>query len=128
MLRMLISRLNAHFGAHFASVRPRREDQLTIAAAAVIAIGVMALVHLGSERTIAGVASAPTFVIDPNTASKAELLLLPRVGPNLAGAIMKEREKQAFDSAEDISRTRGIGDKTLVKLLPHLRMSARADR
>jgi DNA uptake protein ComE-like DNA-binding protein len=114
--------------AHVVSINPRHVDQLTIAVAAIIGLGILTLVHLGSQRTIADVRQPPTFVIDPNAASKAELLLLPRVGPSLAGAILKEREILAFESAEDISRTRGIGDKTLLKLLPHLRVTEEPSR
>lgn len=124
MYGTLLSQLRAHF----VSICPRHVDQLTIAVAAIVGLGLLTLVRLGSQRTIAEVRQPPIFVIDPNTGSKAELLLLPRVGPSLASAILKEREIQAFESAEDISRTRGIGEKTLLKLLPHLRVTEESSR
>lgn len=114
--------------ANFASIVPRQADHRTIALAAIIGLGILALAHGSGERTIPVVRRAPTFEVDPNTASKAELLLLPRVGPSLAGEILKERKIVPFESAEDVGRTKGIGDKTLKKLLPYLRVAKERSR
>ena len=68
-----------------------------------------------------GQASSPALKINPNTASKAELELLPGVGPALAERIMAERERSPFATLEDLDRVRGIGAKTLEQLREHLR-------
>jgi competence protein ComEA len=56
--------------------------------------------------------------IDVNTASEAELMRLPRVGPVLAAAIVSARAEKPFASVDDLRRVRGIGAKTLDALRP----------
>ena len=64
---------------------------------------------------------APGERIDPDVASLAELLRLPRVGPALARAIVADREaKGPFGSLEGLDRVPGIGPKLLASLEPHL--------
>jgi competence protein ComEA len=46
-----------------------------------------------------------------NAATAAELEQLPGIGPTLAEAIVREREKRGrFDSVEDLKQVRGIGE------------------
>lgn len=55
--------------------------------------------------------------INVNTASAAELELLPSIGPSLAKAIIDHRTKNgAFQSLADLDKVPGIGPKTLEKL------------
>lgn len=55
--------------------------------------------------------------INVNTASAAELELLPNIGPSLAKAILDYRTKNgAFNSLADLDKVPGIGPKTLEKL------------
>jgi competence protein ComEA len=57
--------------------------------------------------------------IDLNTASAAELELLPRVGPRLAERIIEERTQNGrFRSVEDLERVRGIGPRTIEQIAP----------
>jgi DNA uptake protein ComE-like DNA-binding protein len=42
-------------------------------------------------------------------ADAADLALLPGIGPRLAGAIVRERDRGAVESAADLERVRGIG-------------------
>jgi len=50
-----------------------------------------------------------------NTASEADLQLLPRIGPALAGRIAAHRP---FGSIEELTRVPGIGPRTLERLRP----------
>ena len=56
-------------------------------------------------------------LININTASAAELELLPQIGPTLAARIVAERNANGpFASLEDIERVRGIGPRTVEKI------------
>lgn len=57
-------------------------------------------------------------VVNVNTASKAELLLLPGIGEARALAIIAERQKKPFAFVEDLLVIRGIGEKMLEKMKP----------
>lgn len=58
--------------------------------------------------------------IDLNTASAAELDLLPSIGPTLAARIIADREANGpFGSLDDLDRVPGIGPKTIAKLVPY---------
>lgn len=63
---------------------------------------------------------APTNI---NTASAAELQRLPRIGPALAGRIVEYRRVNGpFRSADQVTAVRGIGEKTLEKMRPWIRL------
>lgn len=58
--------------------------------------------------------------INLNTASAAELDLLPSIGPTLAARIIADREANGpFGSLDDLDRVPGIGPKTIAKLVPY---------
>ncbi|MEO0511298.1 MAG: ComEA family DNA-binding protein [Planctomycetota bacterium] len=60
--------------------------------------------------------------VDVNTATAAELDLLPGIGPARAAAIIESREtKGPFRSVDDLQRVSGIGPKTAEKLSPYVR-------
>lgn len=58
-------------------------------------------------------------LIDLNSASAAELEMLPGIGPTLAQRIVDDREANgAFASVEGLQRVRGIGPRTVEKIAP----------
>ena len=59
--------------------------------------------------------------VDINTADKALLTELPGIGPVTADAILAYRQDNGnFKSLDELTKVKGIGDKTLVKLKPYL--------
>ncbi len=59
--------------------------------------------------------------IDINTANKAELMTLPKVGSVMAERIMRFRtDFGPFNSMEDLLKIKGIGSKTLDKMKPFI--------
>lgn len=76
------------------------------------------------DSALAARSSAPGRV-DPNTATLAQLQELPGVGPALAGRIVAYRQAHGpFRRVADLTRVRGIGEKTLERLAPYLRIEA----
>lgn len=61
-----------------------------------------------------------TGVVNLNTASAAELDLLPGVGEKAARDIIAFRAKQPFRRIEDLVRVKGFGKKRFDKLKAHL--------
>jgi competence protein ComEA len=60
-----------------------------------------------------------------NTASAEELTKLPGVGPKRAQSIVSLRQRlKRFKSLNDLLRVRGIGVRSLKKMLPHLVLDA----
>lgn len=78
-------------------------------------------VNVDAKTADATVPSAETlaFVVELNSASKAELTNLPRVGEKLAERIVERREELGgFRSVDDLLGVKGIGEKTLDKMRP----------
>ncbi len=64
---------------------------------------------------------APGETLDPDRATVAELLRLPKVGPALARAIVADREaKGPFRNAQGLDRVSGIGPRLLEAVGPFL--------
>jgi competence protein ComEA len=65
----------------------------------------------------------PGAPIDLNTATVAQLDALPGVGPVIAGRIVAWRQENGrFSSVDDLGEVQGIGDATLAKLRPLVRV------
>ncbi|MGE0201302.1 MAG: ComEA family DNA-binding protein [Candidatus Melainabacteria bacterium] len=63
-------------------------------------------------------------VVDINHATLAQWETLPRVGPKMAQRIVDYRRQQGgFKAIEDLLEVKGIGDKTLAKMRPYLRLN-----
>ncbi len=58
--------------------------------------------------------------VNLNTASRAQLMLLPGVGPATADKMLAYREKRVFQRPAHIMRIKGIGKKTFEKLRAYL--------
>ncbi len=66
--------------------------------------------------------------VDPNTATRDELILVPGVGEALADRIVGYREssarRPAFSTAVDLDAVPGIGPVTIERIRPHLLFSS----
>jgi len=59
--------------------------------------------------------------VNVNTATVAQLQLLPRVGPALAGRIVEFRTANGpFKAPEELMRIKGIGEKSFLLLEPYV--------
>jgi competence protein ComEA len=58
--------------------------------------------------------------VNINTASAAELELLPGIGPSIAAKIVSYRETHKFEQTSNITRVQGIGQKTFAKIKDYL--------
>ena len=66
-------------------------------------------------------------VVNVNSATAEELALLPGVGPTKAQAIIRYRtEHGAFKRVEDLSEVKGIGDKALERMRPHVALDGKS--
>ena len=65
----------------------------------------------------------PATPVELNQASAEELQEIPGIGPAMAERIVEwRREHGPFEKVEDLLNIRGIGEKTLEKLRPYLKV------
>ena len=58
--------------------------------------------------------------ININTATTAQLDMLPRIGPALAARIIEDRTRNGpYRTLDDLDRVPGIGPKTILRLVPY---------
>jgi DNA uptake protein ComE-like DNA-binding protein len=90
-----------------------RSVQIPVAMLLTVAlIFAISLIPNGSDPADREIGEALT--IDLNSASPRELSLLPGVGKVLAKRIAENRARLGpFDSAKDVGRVHGVGDKTI---------------
>jgi competence protein ComEA len=77
----------------------------------------------GDEKKGAAHKPALRGVVNLNTADAATLELLPGVGEKKADRILDYRHKHPFKKVEEITKVKGFGRKTLVKLKPYLTLT-----
>lgn len=75
----------------------------------------------GSTKTEAG--KAQEGVVNINKATAMELCFLPGIGPKKSEKIIRFRQKKPFKSPKDLLKIKGIGRKSLKKLLPYVTVS-----
>ena len=81
----------------------------------------LALLCLAVAAPAAAAPDAPA--VDLNRATVEQLDALPGVGPAIAQRIVEFREKHGpFRRVEDLLKVKGIGEKSLDKLRPHVRV------
>jgi competence protein ComEA len=60
--------------------------------------------------------------IDINKANKQTLMQIPGIGPKTAESILKYRKANGkFKNVKDLTKVKGIGDKSLAKMKPFLK-------
>lgn len=80
---------------------------------------------LSAPRAVEPVPLGPVRV-DLNTAPRAVLLALPRLGPQRVDAILAERAIEPFEALEDLDRrVKGLGPATIRALAPYLDVPTR---
>lgn len=89
------------------------------------AVGALAMVvGLGAAEAAGFPKAKPVQgVLNLNTASSAQLELLPGVGKKTAGLILAYRAKQPFRSPEELDKVKGIGPATMKRVRPHIAVS-----
>lgn len=69
---------------------------------------------------------ASTGVVNVNTATVDELILLPGIGESKARAIVERRQKEgAYREVEELLEVKGIGDAALDKIREHVVIEGR---
>lgn len=72
--------------------------------------------------------AAATPAVNINTATADQLEALPGIGPSMAKRIVAYREKNGpFKKVEDLMNVQGIGEKSFLKLRPHLTVGGTSD-
>lgn len=80
----------------------------------------MVMASLVSMSAMAGERKALQGVINPNTATATELMLLPGVGAAKAELILQARAQKPFATKEDLLAVKGVGEKMLAQWEPYL--------
>ena len=82
----------------------------------------IALAFLASTGVVAAAGKpAPAGKVNINTASVEQLTTLPGVGPKLAARIVEYRQKSGgFKSIQELMNVKGIGERNLERIQPHL--------
>ncbi len=75
----------------------------------------------GLAAPAAPAADDATLRVNLNTATSEELTALPRIGDTVAARIVAYRKKNgSFTKVEELMNVKGIGEKTFLRLQPHV--------
>ncbi len=102
----------------------------------LVAVAVLVCTHppaaAAAQQTAAprsGAKPAVTSVINLNTASAADLLVLPGIGAKTAALIVEYRQKNGpFKKIEELMNVRGVGEKSFLKLREQITVTAIAPK
>jgi competence protein ComEA len=98
---------------------PLRATARIVALAAVLGC----MVGLAQASEAKPSAATPTVSVDINSASADELASIPGIGQALASRIVEMRDKEGpFRKVEDLLKVKGIGEKSLEKLRPYVKI------
>jgi competence protein ComEA len=86
----------------------------------ILASVILASILAAAATSGAAEKTGGSAVVNINTATVAELGLLPGVGPSKANAIVKYRKARPFKKVEDILRVKGIGRKSFRAMRAYL--------
>ncbi len=93
--------------------------------AVLLALAVLVAVAPGTELLAADRSDTAGTPIDVNRATAKELTAVPGIGETLAKRIVAFRDEHGpFRRVEDLMKVKGIGEKSLQKLRPHVRVTA----
>lgn len=107
--------------AHQPSAPARSTRLLAAALLALTSAAGLALTTTRAPLTTPTASAVAAPLLNINTASAAELQLLPRIGPTLSARIVEDRETNGpFESIEALDRVKGIGPRTIQNLRPHI--------
>jgi competence protein ComEA len=101
---------------------PRGPHRAAWGALAACALALVLATGAGAAESQPGI----TGLVNINTASSAELQLLPGVGEVRAGAILAMRKQRGgFKQVDDLLEVKGIGPKMLKRLRPHATLTGK---
>ena len=104
----------------------RVSGTLASCVAAALLVGAAApLVAVAQDKPAAARAAAPSATVNLNTATQAQLETLPGIGAATAKRILEYRQKNGgFKKIEELMNVKGIGEKSFLKLKPHVSVAA----
>jgi competence protein ComEA len=97
----------------------------------IVALGTLLTAQAAAQRAKPATSSPEAKaggLVNLNTASVAELEVLPGIGAKTAARIVDYREKKGpFKKVEELMNVQGIGEKSFLKLKPQLTVSAKPE-
>lgn len=107
--------------AHQPATPARSTRLLAAALLALTSAAGLALTTARAPLTTPPAQAVAAPLLNINTATPAQLDLLPRIGPTLSTRIVEDREANGpFESIEALDRVKGIGPRTIHNIRPFI--------
>jgi competence protein ComEA len=101
----------------------RRRWMLGTACLVVLMLATAGSAHASTEATET-TAKGESPPVDINTAGEEELTSIPGIGKTMAQRILEWRQQHGpFRRVEDLMKVKGIGEKSLERIRPHVTIS-----